>query len=112
MEKRTGIDTNPRNREARMLDRCAMVANDGSTTMIPSDGREANVFRVASMVIQSRYPIESKRLMDSAERYYFVRPLDRAPAVDVIHRGDVISLPRLRDMLSRLLEHSRRAKSE
>jgi hypothetical protein len=89
--------------EAAMLVRCASVARTASMEVGPNNAREANVFRVAAMVIQSRFPFESKTLMEAADRYYQQHPEDRAPAADVVRSGDIISLPRLRDNLTRLL---------
>lgn len=96
-------NTAARDREAQMLTRCAAIALERGARSLPIDSREANVFRVASMVIQSRFPAESRRLMDAAEHYYLQHPSARAPVVDVIRYGDVISLPRLRDSLTRLM---------
>jgi len=94
---------NPREREAAMLNRCMSVARSVDHATIALNGREANVFRVASMVIQSRFPIESKMLMDCASRYFSLHPDELGPAADVVRKGDVISLPRLRDSLTRRL---------
>lgn len=91
----------PRAREAAMLDRCVEVARSKTGLASAVDGREANVFRVAAMVIQSRFPTESKTLMQCADRYFLAHPNELGPAVDVVQKGDVISLPRLRDFLTR-----------
>lgn len=101
------IDENARYREECMLERCAEIALGRGIPVLLLSAREANVLRVAAMVIQSKYPVESKRLMQVAENFYRQNPGERAPAVDVIHNRDVISLPRLREMLSRLLAGSR-----
>jgi hypothetical protein len=90
----------PRAREAAMLDRCVAIARSGEAIANAKDGREANVFRVAAMVIQSRFPVESKVLMQCADRYFLLHPHELGPVVDVVNSGDVISLPRLRDMLT------------
>lgn len=93
-----------RDREAALFQRCILVARarlDDAT-----DGREANVFRVAAMVLQSSFPAEALLLKAAADRYFAHRPHELAPVVNVIHNGDVISLPRLRDGLSRLLRLS------
>lgn len=58
------------------------------------------MFRVAAMVVQSRFPGESARLMQTGEDYFLRHPRDRLPAADVVRNGRVFSLPRLRDMLS------------
>lgn len=87
-----------RETENNMLSRCAVAARSLTETAI--DQREANVFRVAAMVVQSRMPEEASRLMQISEAYFLRHPTDRLPAVDVVRNGWVFSLPRLRDMLS------------
>ena len=97
----------PRAREAAMLDRCVLAARAERGTITPMDGREANVFRVAAMVIQSRFRNESNNLSDCASRYFAAHPDELAPAADVVRNGDVISLPRLRDSLTHRFNISR-----
>lgn len=98
------MEQTARQREEKMLRRCVYVAC-GQAGGDAVDGREANVFRVAAMVLQSSFPVESKRLKEAAERYFSVSPEELTPVVDVVRSGDVISLPRLRDSLSWLLRH-------
>lgn len=92
---------NARERESAMLDRCLEVSRSIAAPLRAENGREANVFRVAAMVIQSRFPVESQALMDCAIRHFESHPEDLRPAADVVRNGDVISLPRLRDALTR-----------
>lgn len=99
-----------RDREAAMLSRCASVALGVVPSTTPSNAREANVFRVAAMVIQTRFPKESKCLMEAAEYHFGLNPEDLAPAASVIQNGDVISLPRLRDGLTRILRQKASSK--
>lgn len=87
-----------REAEDNMLARCAAVAHGASAAA--HDQREASVFRVAAMVVQSRFPSESASLMQAGEDYFSRHPNDRLPAADVVRNGWVFSLPRLRDMLS------------
>ena len=87
-----------RETEDGMLMRCVAVAR--SQTLTAQDQRDANVFRVAAMVVHSRLPREANRLMQVSEDYFFHHPADRLPAVVVVRNGWVLSLPRLRDMLS------------
>lgn len=87
-----------REAENNMLIRCATVAH--GLTVAAQDQREANVFRVAAMVVQSRLPGEAARLMQASDDYFLRHPADRLPAADVVRNGWVISLSRLRDMLS------------
>lgn len=87
-----------RESENDMLIRCAAAAR--SLTLAAQDQRDANVFRVAAMVVQSRLPNEATRLMQVSEEYFLHHPAERLPAVAVVRNGWVFSLPRLRDMLS------------
>ena len=68
------------------------------------DEREANVFRLAAMVVQSRFPQEARRLMAASERYFATYPSEQVASVEVIRRGWVVNLPRLRDRLTRELQ--------
>jgi hypothetical protein len=84
-----------------MLARCSAVARDAAQSA--QDQREANVFRLAAMVVQSGFPGESKCLMQASERYFTLHPSERLASADVVRNGWVSSLPRLRDMLSHRL---------
>lgn len=87
-----------RETENNLLNRCAKVALGADASA--HDKQEANVFRVAAMVIRPRFPGESARLMRAGEDYFSSHPSDCLPAVEVVRNGWVFSLPRLRDMLS------------
>ncbi|WP_256079479.1 hypothetical protein [Massilia sp. YIM B04103] len=92
---------NARDVEFALLARCAAVAREGAQTA--QNQREANVFRVAAMVMQFRFPGESGNLMQASEGYFTRYPDEKLEVADVVRKGWVLSLPRLRDMLSRLL---------
>ena len=81
-----------------MLVRCSAAARGAMSAA--GDQQEANVFRLAALVVQSHFPLESAGLMQASERYFAQHPEERLAAVDVVRRGWVASLPRLRDMLS------------
>lgn len=90
-----------REQESAMLARCATAARkdeDGA-----HDQREANVFRLAAMVLQSRFPVESKRLSRASNAYFVDHPTEKLACADIVRQGWVFSLPRLRDMLSHQL---------
>ncbi len=87
--------------ESALLARCAAVAREIAPTA--QDQREANVFRLAAMVVQSRFPCESRRLMRASEQYFATHPDEGLAPADVVRIGWVSSLPRLRDMLSHQL---------
>lgn len=91
-----------RDAESALLARCTAVARELAQSA--QDQREANVFRLAAMVVQSRFPSESMRLMHASERYFDSHPSERLAPADVVRRGWVLSLPRLRDMLSHKLD--------
>lgn len=93
-----------RDAESALLARCFAVARE--VTQSAQDQREANVFRLAAMVVRSRFPNESMYLMQASERYFVSHPNERLAPADVVRKGWVLSLPRLRDMLShRLSRH-------
>lgn len=86
-----------RENESALLDRCVGIALGASDV---HDGREANVYRLAGMVIQSRYPDAARALLAASESYFARHPTDRLPSAEVVRHGWVSNLPRLRDMLS------------
>lgn len=67
----------------------------------PVDQREANVFRLASMLLRPRFPVESGTLMAVCDRYFSTHPADLIESAQIVRNGWVISLPRLRDLLER-----------
>ena len=87
--------------ESALLTRCTAVARGMAPTAL--DQREANVFRLAAIVVQSQFPHESNRLMLASEQYFAAHPDDRLVSGAVIKNGWVLGLPRLRDMLARRL---------
>ncbi len=90
-----------RDTESALLTRCSAVARAAAPSA--QDQREANVFRLAAMVIRSRFPNESICLMRASERYFVLHPNEKLAPADVVRKGWVLSLPRLRDMLSHRL---------
>lgn len=86
-----------RDLESSMIMRCAIAARSAAVAL---DQREANVFRVASMVVCTRFPNEAAKLMQVSEDYFSRHPNERLAAAEVVKKGWVFSLPRLRDMLS------------
>ena len=90
--------------EAALLTRCTVAAQEVAPKA--QDQREANVFQLAAMVVRSRFPCESTRLMLASEQYFATHPSERLASSDVVRKGWVQSLPRLRDMLTQHL-HAR-----
>jgi hypothetical protein len=92
---------NARDLESALLARCALAAREAGPG--PQDQREANVFRLAAMVIHSRFPDEGQCLMRASEQYFVAHPHERLAPAEVVRQGWVLNLPRLRDMLSHQL---------
>jgi len=89
--------------ERALLNRCAAAAKGELADA--TDQREANVFRLASMVLRPRMPIEAARLMTASECYFRQHPTDLLASAEVVRNGWVLSVPRLRDMLTMQLHH-------
>jgi hypothetical protein len=92
---------NARDAESALLARCVVVARGAALHV--EDQREANVFRLAAMVVGSKFPAESASLKHASDRYFATHPAEKVAPADVVRNGWVLSLPRLRDMLSRSL---------
>ena len=71
-----------RDGESKMLKRYATAARD----LLPAtqDQKEANVFRLAAMVVQFRFSAESVQLMQVSDRYFAQYPNDKLAVVDVL----------------------------
>lgn len=96
-----------REREQMLLDRCVVVAQQPAASA--GNSAEANVFRLAGSVLRSRLPAESSRLKAVSAAYFAHHPDEQLPTVEVVRSGLVVSLPRLRDMLSKKLHWNTRA---
>ena len=93
-----------RQAESDLLARCCIAARDSN---IPArDAREANVFRVAAMLIRMSLPQEADRLRQSSDRYFEAHIGNAVESPDVVRAGWVLGLPRFRDLLLRRLRKS------
>lgn len=90
--------------EARLLQRCALAARSDDAGVVPQDECEANVFRVAAMIMGPRWAQESRRLLQASERYFNQHPEQLLDPSDVVRKGWIFSFPRLQDMLRRQLQ--------
>lgn len=84
-----------------MMARCAAVAEGADA--VARDQREANVFRLAAMIVLHKFPVASKNLMAAGMAYLAAHPGEQLEAGDLVRRGWVVSFPRLNDSLVRLL---------
>ena len=96
-----------RERERVLMDRCLIVAQHPGASAY--NGMEANVFRLAGSVLRSRLPAEASRLKAVSAAYFAQHPGEQLPTAEVVRSGLVISLPRLRDVLSQKLHWNLRA---
>jgi len=87
------------NVESALPTRFVAVARRGDTAA--QDQREANVLRLAAIVVRSQFPRESESLMAVSEQYFAVHPIERLTPGEALRIRWVIGLPRLRDMLIR-----------
>ena len=54
---------------------------------MPRDQAEANVCRLAGMIVDGRYPEAGKRLSDAAATYFADHPEQQVPSAEVVRRG-------------------------
>ena len=90
--------------EARLLQRCALAARADDALVEPQNACEANVFRVAAMILGPRWAQESRRLLQASERYFSQHPEQLLEPSEVVRKGWIFSFPRLQDMLRRQLQ--------
>lgn len=91
-----------REKEARMLERCTEVAwaAEGAV-QAAQDGQEANVFRLAAMLMEGRFPEQAGRLMKASEQYFEQKPEEKVASAEIVRRGWIVDAPRLHDRLCR-----------
>lgn len=87
-----------RDREAFYLQRCidVSVGKDAHA----NDAAEANVFSLAASALRSSMPIESRKLDKAASEYLDSHKGEVVDVTGAVMNGWIISLPRLRDMLT------------
>lgn len=89
-----------RMQEAALLGRVGAVTRGADGAL---DQCEANVFRLAALLVRARHPQSSADLMAASERYFRLHPDQRLSPEDVVRKGWVTSLPRWRDLLDTAL---------
>ncbi|RCK25323.1 MULTISPECIES: hypothetical protein [Thalassospira] len=89
-----------RDREEQLLERCAKVGLGTASRASPSSPMEANAFRVASMILRSKFPNEADRLLVASQNYFDINPDELVETAEALRRNWVPGLPRFRDFLS------------
>ena len=94
--------TMARRAEAELITYCARVAR-GATAAV-KDRREANVLAVAARVLSRRFPAEIAHMDAVSERYLRAHEDERVSAAATVRNGWIVSLPRLRELLTHEIE--------
>jgi len=92
---------NARDRENLSLEKCLAAASGALPAAASRE--EANVFRLAAIVVRSRFPDYADRIATVSEHWFEKHPSDKLPAGEVIRSGWIIGMPRFRDMLNQRL---------
>lgn len=83
--------------DEELVERCTDAALHG--LVAPLNQRDANVFRLAAMILRPKFPTESERLWGICEAYFSLHPSELVESAQVVRNGWVTSPPRFRDML-------------
>ncbi|WP_430469306.1 hypothetical protein [Thalassospira lucentensis] len=89
-----------RDREEQLLERCAQVGRGTASCTSPSSPMEANAFRVAGLILRSKFPDEASRLLAASQDYFDINPDELVETAEALRRSWVPGLPRFRDLLS------------
>lgn len=90
-----------RGQEEHLLARCAAIAHGAGQ---PLDPREANVCNVAAMILGRHLDRQARNLARASRRYFEAHPHEKLEPGQVVGKGWISGLPRLRDMLIRKIE--------
>ena len=93
-----------RDKEATMLECCALIATGALEA--PRTPAEANVCRVAGMILGRHLQDARQRLAQSAAVYFSAHPDELLESAETVRRGWISNLPRLRDRLERRLREA------
>ncbi len=96
------MNDNARDKEAAMLECCVEIAT--ATLDAPRTPAEANVCRVAGMILSHNLQDARRRLAQAATTYFAAHPSELLESAETVRRGWIINLPRLRDRLERRLQ--------
>lgn len=99
--------TSARQAETELIAYCARVARGAAHDV--TDPRQANVLAVAARVLSRRFLAEIAHLDTASERYLRTHEHERVSTAAAIRNGWIVSLPRLRELLTREIEARRRS---
>lgn len=95
---------NARGNEDAMLECCVLIATAALET--PRTQAEANVCRVAGMILSRNLQDAGHRLTQAAAAYFAAHPSEQLESAETVRRGWIIGLPRFRDRLERMLRET------
>lgn len=95
---------NARGNEDAMLECCVLIATAALET--PRTQAEANVCRVAGMILSRNLQDAGHRLTRAAAAYFEAHPTELLESTETVQRGWIIGLPRFRDRLERMLRET------
>ncbi len=98
-----------RDKEAAMLECCVLIATGALDS--PRTPAEANVCRVAGMILGRHLHDARQRLARAADTYFAAYPSELLESAETVRRGWIINLPRLRDRLECRLQEVRQGAS-
>lgn len=90
-----------RQHEEKLVARCFAVASGDATA--PIDEREANVFRIVATILGPQHAAEADRLLAVSSAWFLAHNVEALPAAEVVRRGWIVSLPRMRQFVCRAL---------
>jgi hypothetical protein len=90
-----------RQQEEQLVARCCAVASGDATA--PVDEREANVFRIVATILGPQHIAEADRLLTASSTWFVAHNIEALPAAEVVRRGWIASLPRMRQLVSQAL---------
>ncbi|MEQ8392737.1 MAG: hypothetical protein RIB30_17245 [Thalassospira sp.] len=90
--------------EDDLLARCVAVAR--GELECASNQVEANVFEVAGLILQSKFPVTAEKLIVAAGIYFVGYPDQKLKVVEVVRKQWIYELSRFRNRLMRLLIYS------
>lgn len=99
-----------RKAEAELL-RLAVRVGRGELSAVTTS-REANVLRVAAMLLPERQQAQSRRLAAAAQAFFDSAPDEQLDAGEVVRRGWIASLPRLHERITASIDNDLMASGE